>query len=104
MRGHNKALVPIAAASNLSALDHDYHLAGVTPSVVFHADIPNFAKDSFFNGTICVTTKDKVFQPSNPMRHGAEVCQVLSECDYCSDTGELNTPFMFIYTDGGPDH
>ena len=45
-----------------------------------------------------------MFQPSNPMRHGAEVCRVLSECDHCSDTGELIAPFMFIYTDGGSDH
>ena len=56
VRGHNKAIVPTAAASNLSALDHDYHLAGVTPSVIFQADIPISAKDYFINGTICVTT------------------------------------------------
>lgn len=45
--GYNKAIDPTAVASNLSALDHDYHLAGVTPSVIFQADISTSAKDSF---------------------------------------------------------
>ena len=47
VRGHNKSL---SSASGPYALDHDFHIQGIVPSVAFVVGIPESAKDSFFQG------------------------------------------------------
>ena len=61
----------------LSVLDHDFHVAGITPSVAFLSSIPSSIDDTFFSGNVCVITKDKAFQPSSPIasRQGIGECQ-----------------------------
>ncbi len=102
VRGHNKVLAPVDGPT-LTALDHDFHVCGLVPSVVLLCDIPQDKADSFFRGTICVTTKDKIFQPSTPYRHATELVAVLRHL--CStDSVNLSKPILAIMTDGGPDH
>ena len=47
VRGHNRSLVSINGPQNC-ALDHDFHIHGIVPSVSFMVDIPTCTKDSFF--------------------------------------------------------
>ena len=61
------------------------------------------ASDSFFSGQIFVTTKDKVFQPSSPYRHSAELIRLLRQ-HYSENDVDLQVPILCIMTDGGPDH
>ncbi|CAG2197878.1 unnamed protein product [Mytilus edulis] len=102
VRGHNKVLAP-ADGPKLVATDHDFHLGGLVPSVAFVSDIPKNSNDSFFNGHIYVTTKDKVFQASTPYRHATELTRILRE-NYSDDDVNLETPILCLMTDGGPDH
>ncbi|XP_060571418.1 uncharacterized protein LOC132729628 [Ruditapes philippinarum] len=101
VRAHNKSLVIRGAV--LSALDHDFHIHGAVPSVLFKVDIPEHKSDSFYNGTVHVTVKEKVFSPSSPMRHAAESMKILRNGD-SEDGLSLTKPILFVYTDGGPDH
>ncbi|KAI8511918.1 hypothetical protein Bbelb_110180 [Branchiostoma belcheri] len=101
VRGHNKSLVPVG--STLVALDHDWHVAGVIPSVVLINQVPESTDGSFHRGRVFVTTKEKVFQPSTPARHATEVCNILRSCA-SSDDVNLHCPILLVYTDGGPDH
>ena len=72
VRGREKAIVPREGPS-LTALDHDFHTAGITPSVVFLSSIPSSIDDTFFNGAVCFFTKERAFQPSSPLRHATEL-------------------------------
>ncbi|WAR22044.1 hypothetical protein MAR_016018 [Mya arenaria] len=104
VRGHNKVLAPTEGPL-LVATDHDFHLGGLVPSVVFVTDIPEDPKDSFFSGNMHVRTKDKVFSPSSPLRHGAELIKLLRHTNnYSEDEANLSVPILCLYTDGGPDH
>lgn len=76
-------------------MDHDFYLAGIILSVAFFLDIPCDPADSFFNGHVFVTCKDKMFEQSSPFRHGAEVCHIL-ENRLCAE-GILKEKI-----DGGP--
>ncbi len=101
VRAHNRSMVPVG--TQLAASDHDFHIAGVVPSVDYVIDIPENASDSFYKGTIHATLKDKVFEASSPTRHAAETVQVLREV--MSDDGvNLSKPMLFQLSDGGPDH
>ena len=51
IRGHNRSLSPVDGPV-LSAKDHDFHLAGVIPSVAFVLDVPDNPADPF-NGLVC---------------------------------------------------
>ena len=95
VRGHNRSLIPVDGPQNC-ALDHDFHVHGIVPSVSFIVDIPISAKDSFFQGKACVTLKDKVSQPSSALRHTSELRHVLEKEDY--------KPILVTVSDGGPDH
>jgi hypothetical protein len=65
-------------------------------------DIPDNARGSFYRGDLHITLKDKVFQPSNPLRHSAETLNIVrAESD---DEVNSNRPILLRYTDGGPDH
>ena len=98
VRGRQKAIVPREGPS-LSALDHDFHVAGITPSVVFLSTIPSSIDETFFSGNISVITKDKAFQPSSPMRHARELERVIED-----KYDDKYPPILFMYSDGGPDH
>ena len=102
VRGHNRVLAP-ASGPQLVATDHDFHLAGIVPSVALVTTIPIYCNDSLFQGNIFVTTKDKVFKASGPCRHATEITKILRE-HYSDNNVDLNTPVLCLLTDGGPDH
>ena len=54
---HNRSLA--LKALKLAALDHDFHVHGIIPSVSFFVNIPDSSEDSFFQGKLYVTLKDK---------------------------------------------
>ena len=58
VRGHNCSIV-VAEGPSPGALDHDFHVKGVVPSVSFVVDIPESSKDSFYQGKAFVCLKDK---------------------------------------------
>ena len=101
VRARHRSLV--APGQPLEALDHDYHVAGIIPSVCFLIDIPPNARDSFYTGTVHVTIKDKIFEASSPLRHAVETTSITRES--CSTDGiNAMKPILLRYTDGGPDH
>lgn len=107
VRPHNRVIAPIDGQGPVAA-DHDFHVSGLVPSVAFVVNIPQNCSDSFFQGRTFVTTKDKVFQPSSPLRHSTELTTVLSSLDEpgegtASDDLEQKS-ILLIFTDGGPDH
>jgi hypothetical protein len=74
VRGHHRSLVCASPGGPvLSALDHDFHLFGVVPSVALSIEIPESPNDSFFSGQPYVLNKDKITQPSSAYRHSAEL-------------------------------
>ncbi|CAG2208685.1 unnamed protein product [Mytilus edulis] len=101
VRPHNRALVPEGV--KLYALDHDFHIHGAVPSVLFRIDIPSNSRDSFYNGNVHVLIKDKVFNPSSALRHATETVKILRS-EGSADGVNLSNPLLFVYTDGGPDH
>ena len=70
IRGHHRSLVTVGGPT-LAALDHDFHLFGIVPSVSLVIEIPDSPNDSFFTGQPFVSSKDKITQPSFPYRHSA---------------------------------
>ena len=78
--------------------DHDFTKFSIIPSVIFRLKIPEHIRDSWYNGQVYVGFKDAIFEPSNPVRHAAEVYSVLA------GTKTPPSPVLFLYTDGGPDH
>ena len=102
VRGHNRSIV-LAEGPGPSALDHDFHVHGVVPSVSFVVDIPESSHDSFYQGRAYVCLKDKVTQPSSPLRHSTELASLLLK--HYSDDGLVSTkPVLVVVSDGGPDH
>ncbi|XP_053395894.1 uncharacterized protein LOC123545597 [Mercenaria mercenaria] len=100
-RKHHGSLV--AGENNLLTLDHDYHLCGIVPSVCLLVDIPEHFRDTFYHGDVHITLKEKVLQPSSPIRHATETTKITREV--CSDDDvNCNKPVLLRYTDGGPDH
>ena len=77
----------------LVSLDHDYHTAGIVPSVMLKIDIPSDVNESFHRGQLHVSVKDKYFQPSTAMRHSTEVMSFLR-----GDTGEVEIDSTAGYT------
>ena len=99
VRPHN-AVLGLASGPLLQALDHNFHIGGLVPSVALEGIIPESTSDSFFDGQVHVTTKERIFQPSSPVRHGAETLKLLRSGPETTDSeGRL-----LIYSDGGPDH
>ncbi|XP_056009601.1 uncharacterized protein LOC130051588 [Ostrea edulis] len=99
VRAHHGGL--IGGCMKVVALD--FHVGGIIPSVCFMNDIPENPKDSFYNGHLYVTVKDKVFQAPSPLRHSTESVSLMRQC-YSDDDVNLRTPVLIRYTDGGPDH
>ena len=102
VRGHHRSLVP--SSSFLGALDHDFHTHGVVPSVSLLISIPDTPLDSFFTGQVYVGNKNKVTQPSSPLRHSTELSRILirEACAENSVTGDKS--ILLLLSDGGPDH
>jgi hypothetical protein len=115
VRRQHRSLV--AENTQLLALDHDYHLAGVVPSILLNVIIPDNKEDSFHFGKLEVTVKDKIFQPSTANRHATETVKLLRRETALGggadperlDDGEhgfvdFAVPILITYSDGGPDH
>lgn len=102
VRGHNRSLVPLNGPE-LLALDHDFHVHGIVPSVAFFVDVPDSTSGSFFAGSPFVTNKDKVTQPSSALRHATEMTKLV-QMHFSDDGPVASKPVMVIVSDGGPDH
>ena len=63
-RRHGKSLT--VSNNSLLALDHDFHTAGLVPSVVLKIDIPEEATSSFHQGELDVAVKEKYFTAQPP--------------------------------------
>lgn len=93
-----KKSVTHADVQNVAA-DHDTSAKlKLTPSVTLQVEIPDTIDGDFYNGQVMVTVKDTIFQPSNPLRHAAEMNNFLRR------TGSNGQPIRLIFSDGGPDH
>ncbi|XP_038063361.1 uncharacterized protein LOC119734068 [Patiria miniata] len=103
VRAHGKSLTSADPERATKALDHDFHVCGLVPSVTFHADIPEGPRDSFYNGDVYVRIKNKIFEPSTAQRHACEVIDLLRE-RHCEDGVNLDKSILINFTDGGPDH
>ena len=102
VRGHNRSIV-LADGPGPSALDHDFHIHGIVPSVSFVVDIPQSPKDSFYRGKVFVCLKDKITQASSPLRHSTELAKLLKA--HChSDAAVPSKSVLVVVSDGGPDH
>jgi hypothetical protein len=101
LRHHNRSLTT-KDNTTIVALDHDYHVCGLVPSVTFKVNIPEDPRDSFYQGNVYIHVKDKIFEPSSAMRHAAETVLVLRE--QSEDLITLEAPILIKYSDGGPDH
>ena len=77
-----------SSLDQLKALDHNFHVAGIVPSVAFFPDIPKQAKDSFFSGSVFVTLKDKVLQPSHALHHSVELSNTVKSNFTKGDSNE----------------
>jgi hypothetical protein len=103
VRHRTKSLV--AGETPLLSLDHDYHVAGIVPSIMLKIDIPDNESDSFHRGKLYVRVKDKFFEPSTPMRHSAETMENLrGGLDVENVDQNLQQPMLLLFSDGGPDH
>ena len=71
VRSHNKSLG--SKILPLCALDHDWKLGGLVPSVSLICEIPETKKETFFSGIPYATTKENFFEPSDCYRHGIEL-------------------------------
>lgn len=102
VRGHHRSLVPSSAF--LGALDHDFHVHGGVPSVSLIISIPESPSDSFFTGQVYVGNKNKVTQPSSPLRHSTELSKILLHDGCAEDSVGGNKSVLLVLSDGGPDH
>ena len=101
VRGHNRSLMSLDSP-HLLALDHDFHIQGIVPSVAFFIVTPETTTDSFFAGQAIVTNKEKVTQPSSALCHATELKDIIFT--HYSDSGHARKPIMVVVSDGGPDH
>ena len=77
--------------------DHDFTKCGIIPSVTMLCNISKTINKSFYTGKVHIGLKECIFEPSSPMRHITELYNILKSTDD-------DKPYLFIYTDGGPDH
>ncbi|GES83192.1 uncharacterized protein LOC105330322 [Rhizophagus clarus] len=89
--------VIVSKNKTFQVADHDFTKCGIIPSVTMICDIPCTIEESFYKGQVYVGLKDSIFQPSDPLRHMAELYKILKHQDE-------NKPYLLLYTDGGPDH
>ena len=99
-RGYNHSIM-LADGPSPTALDHDFHVHGIVPSVAFAIKIPDSPKDSFYHGKAFASLKDKVTQPSSALRHVTELSQLLKSSAFVDDT--LASKLILVtVSDGGP--
>jgi hypothetical protein len=89
--------VIVSQNNSFKVADHDFTKCGIIPSVTMICDIPCTVEESFYRGQVFIGMKDPVFQPSDSLRHMVELYNILH------NTND-NKPYLFLYTDGGPDH
>ena len=103
VRANNKGMVATDDESGLRALDHDFHIGNIVPSVSLCCNIPKEILGFFFiggddgKGQIFVTLHDAVFDPSRIFGHCAQLVRVLRKKG-------LHPTVLVLQTDGGPDH
>ena len=100
---HNRSL-GFKEGPKLAALDHDFHIHGIVPSVAFFVFTPESPSDSFYQGRAFVTLKDKVTQPSSALRHSAEITSIIRSHFSEAESGSTVKPVAVIVSDGGADH
>ena len=101
VRAKQRSLRLVSVAN--MALDHDFHIVGAVPSVCVIVVIPEDSEDSFHDGKVHVTVKDKVFQASIALRYTVETVKIVRENKF-SDGVNSDYPIQLEYTNGGPDH
>ena len=92
-----------------SAADHDWHSENIIPSVTLRMNISNNAGNSLYSGgkdgsgCIYVSLHDATFDPSNCLKHSANLFRVLRSS---LDDTSSSCPFYSVglETDGGGDH
>ena len=77
--------------------DHDFTKISITPSVTLRVNVPDSIDGSFYDGQVYVGIKENCFEASSPIRHMAELYNVIQR-------EEIKKPILCFYTDGGPDH
>ena len=97
VRGHNKSLVPFNGPQ-VQALDHNFHVNGIVPSVAFFVDVLDNVSDTFFRGIPFITNKDKVTQPSSALRHATEMTNLIKMNELME-----SKHILVVVSDGGPD-
>ena len=91
-----KTIVP--TTSTLGALDHDVDKKGsIVPTVTMICDIPEDISGSFYRGSVHVTFKESVFQPSCSYRAVVELIEILRSIRF-------DKKHLYLMTDGGPEH
>ena len=95
--------MPLQGQVGPVALDHDYRVHGIVPSISFFIDIPQASTDSFYRGKAFVGCKDKVTQPSSAIRHSTELCSIV-QSNFSKDGCIADKSVLIIASDGGPDH
>ena len=90
--------VIVGLDSSMEVGDHDFTHFSVIPSVSFVLDIPEAVEESWYRGQVMVSVKESAFEPSSPICHCTELCNVLTS------KGLDSQPMLCLYSDGGPDH
>ncbi|GES98049.1 hypothetical protein GLOIN_2v1782174 [Rhizophagus clarus] len=86
--------VIVSKNKTFQVADYDFTKCGIIPSVTMICDIPCTIEESFYKGQVYVGLKDLIFQPSDPLRHMAELYKILKH-------QVENKPYLLLYTDGG---
>ncbi len=85
----------MAKGTTFAVADHDFTKYGLISSVIMQAEIPKSINESFYRGNVYVGLKDPIFELSSAARHAAELYEIVDR---------TNKPYLFLYTDSGPDH
>lgn len=89
---------------------HNSQCATITPFVDFICDIPDAANQSFYRGQTYVGLKNTGFEPSNSLRHVAELLRALSSKFgmispyFLSSEFDMISPYLSLLTDGRGNH
>jgi len=92
---HGKSVI-VAKGMIFAVSDHDFTKCDLISSVIMHAEIPESIKKSFYCDIVHVGLKDPIFEPSSAARHASELYDIITDQTY--------KPYLFLYTDGEPDH
>ena len=70
--------VLVRVGSSFEVGDHDFTKYSLIPSVCLNVDIPDHISESWYTGQVFVGLKEAAFEASLPMRHAAELGNILS--------------------------